>query len=139
MLFAIFNNTTIMTLELKEEDFQAKVLDNEVKPVVIEVWASWCHNCKTLEPIFRASAKEHEAKADFYQLKADDNMELTKSLKIMGVPTLLFYKHGVLIAKKTGVRSQKSIGKILYPLYSYSKEDAEANIHKGLLKRIFGA
>ena len=127
-----------MTLELKEEDFQAKVLDNGAKPVVIEVWASWCHNCKTLDPIYKASAEELKDKADFYRLKADDNIDLAKSLKIMGVPTLLFYSYGILIAKKAGVRSQKSIGKILDPIYAYSKEEAEENIHKGLLKRIFG-
>lgn len=127
-----------MTLELKEEDFHAKVLDNGAKPVVIEVWASWCHNCKTLDPIYKASAEELKDKADFYRLKADDNIDLAKSLKIMGVPTLLFYSYGILIAKKAGVRSQKSIGKILDPIYAYSKEEAEENIHKGLLKRIFG-
>ena len=127
-----------MTLELKEEDFQTKVLENTSKPAVIEVWASWCHNCKTLDPIFKATAEELKEKADFYTLKADDNMDLTKSLKIMGVPTLLFYKHGVLISKKPGVRSQKSINKILDPMYAYSQEEAEVNIHKGLLKRIFG-
>ena len=127
-----------MTIDLKEEDFQAKVLDNISKPVVIEVWASWCHNCKTLEPIYNASAEELKDKAEFYKLKADDNRDLTKSLKIMGVPTLLFYKHGVLIAKKPGVRSQKSISKILDPLYEYSKEEAEDNIHKGLFKKLFG-
>jgi len=128
-----------MTIDLKEEDYQAKVLDNKSKPVVLEVWASWCHNCKTLDPIFNASAEELKDKAEFYKLKADDNRDLTKSLKIMGVPTLLFYRHGVLIAKKPGVRSQKSISKILDPLYEYSKEEAEANIHKGLLKKLFGS
>ena len=127
-----------MTLELKEEDFQTKVLENNAKPVVVEVWASWCHNCKTLEPIFKASAEQLKDKVDFYQLKADDNKDLVKSLKIMGVPTLLFYSHGVLIYKKPGVRSQKSIMKILDTMFAYSQEEAEANIHKGLLKRIFG-
>jgi len=127
-----------MILELKEEDFHPKVLDNNLKPVVVEVWASWCHNCKTLDPIFKAAAEEHGEKADFYQLKADDNRDLVKSLKIMGVPTLLFYKHGVLIAKKPGVKSQKAITKILEPLFEYSQEEAEENKHVGLLKRIFG-
>ena len=138
MMFTVFNDATIMTLELKEEDFQAKVLDNKIKPIVIKVWASWCHNCKTLDPIYKSTAEELKDKADFYTLKADDNMDLTKSLKIMGVPSLLFYRHGVLISKKPGVRSQKSISKILDPMYAYSQEEAEANIHKGLLKRIFG-
>jgi thioredoxin-like negative regulator of GroEL len=127
-----------MMTDLKEEDFQAKVLDNILRPVVIEVWASWCHNCKAMKPIFKASADEHKDKADFYELKADDNMDLTKSLKIMGVPTLLFYSHGVLVSKKSGTRSKKTIGKILKPLYSYSHQDALKNEYKGLFKRWFG-
>jgi thioredoxin len=137
LLFIISIFTRIMTLEIKEEDFQAKVLEENNLPSVVEVWASWCHNCKTLAPIFKATAEELKGKANFYQLKADDNVNLVKSLKIMGVPTLLFYRHGVLIAKKPGVRSTKSIKTILEPLFTYSKEEAEANAHKGLFKRLF--
>ena len=128
-----------MTFDLKEEDFQAKVLDSTSKPVVVKVWATRCHHSKTLEPIYKASAEKLKDKADFYQLNVEDNMALVRSLKIMGVPTLLFYQYGVLITKKAGVCSQKAISQILDPLYSYSKEDAEANVHKGLLKRIFGS
>jgi thioredoxin 1 len=127
-----------MTQELKEEDFKEKVLNNSTKPIVVEIWASWCHNCKTLDPIYKATAEDLSDKAEFYQLKVDDNQSLVKSLKLIGVPTLMFYKHGVLIAKKPGVKSQKTITKILEPLINYSKEEAMANKHVGLLKRIFG-
>ena len=127
-----------MTQELKEEDFKDKVLNNSTKPVVVEVWASWCHNCKTLDPIFKATAKDLNEKAEFYQLKVDDNQTLVKSLKLMGVPTLLFYRHGVLIAKKPGVKSQKTITKIIQPLINYSQDEAMENKYVGLLKRIFG-
>lgn len=127
-----------MTQELKEEDFKEKVLNNSTKPVVIEVWASWCHNCKTLDPIYKATAEELNEKAEFYQLKVDDNQTLVKSLKLMGVPSLLFYRHGILIAKKPGVKSQKAITKIIETLVDYTVEEAMANKHVGLLKRIFG-
>ena len=127
-----------MIEELKEENFQHKVLDNKEKPVVVEVWASWCSSCKALDPIFKATAEEHSDTAEFYQLKADDNKDLVKSLKIMGVPTLLFYRHGVLIYKKPGVKSQKAISKILEPLINYTEEESAENKHVGLLKRIFG-
>jgi thioredoxin-like negative regulator of GroEL len=125
-------------MDLKAEDFQAKVLDNISRPVVIEVWASWCHNCKAMKPIFKATADELDDKADFYELKADDNMDLVKSMKVMGVPTLLFFSHGVLISKKPGVRSKKTISKILEPMYSYSLHDATENKHRGFIKRLFG-
>lgn len=127
-----------MIVDLKENNFHSSVLDNSAKPVVVNVWASWCHNCKRLAPIFAASAEENKDKVDFYQLKADDNLDLVKSLKIMGVPTLLFYRHGILIAKKPGVRSQKSIAKTLEPLYNYSLDEAIEHEYKGLFKKIFG-
>jgi len=127
-----------MSQSLKEENFNRSVLENSSKPVVIKVSTNSCHNCKTLAPIFEASEVEHRDRADFFELKADDNLNFARSLKIFAVPTLLFYRHGVLVAKKAGVRSQKSIGKILEPLYNYSKEDAVKNKHKGILKRIFG-
>ena len=130
-------SATIMSLTLNAADFHRKVIENK-RPVVVDVWASWCHNCKVLEPVFREAAATMNDKADFYMLKADDNRDLVKALKIMGVPTLLFYRHGILIAKKPGVRSKKDIARLLEPLYAYDSEEAMANEHKSLWQRLFG-
>ncbi len=124
-------------MELKAADFREKVLASD-KPVVVDVWASWCPNCKVLEPVFREVAEENKGAADFFMLKAEDNRALVKSLKVMGVPTLLFFRHGILVAKKPGVRSKKAIEQQLAPLYDYDQEQALANQYKGFLQRILG-
>ncbi len=85
--------------ELSTKEFE-EIIKSQDKPVAIMIVASWCHNCKALAPIFEKTGIELDGVADFNFLKVDDNKELVKSLKIMGVPTMLFYRHGVLIAKK---------------------------------------
>ena len=108
------------------------------RPVVIMVTASWCHNCKALAPIFEKTGTELESIADFNYLVADDNKELVKSLKIMGVPTMLFYQHGVLIAKKIGNQSPATIKKIVESLVNLTPEEAKDKEYCSFFRKLFG-
>ena len=124
-----------MVEEINQLNFKKKVIKSD-KPVVLKVWGSKCHNCKTLTPIFDDVSADNQDNAFFFGLKADDNMELVRSLKIKGVPTLLFYHHGVLIAKKIGVRSQNSISSILEPILTLSPAEAEENKYRTWWNRL---
>jgi thioredoxin-like negative regulator of GroEL len=124
-----------MIEEINQANFDEKVIRSN-EPVVLKVWGSRCHNCNTMAPIFEATAADSQQQAKFYSLKADDNIELVRRLKIMGVPTLLFYHHGVLLAKKIGVLSQKSITKILAPIIVLSPADAEAGKYRSWWSRL---
>ncbi len=122
-----------LTSDNYEESIKAKN-----KPVAVMVTASWCHNCKALAPIFEKTAEELASKADFNYLSVDDNQALAKSLKIMGVPTMLFYRHGVLIAKKVGNQSPNTIKKIIDSLASLTPEEANAKVYRGFFSKLFG-
>jgi len=122
---------------LSSDNFTEKVLESP-KPVIVEVMASWCHNCKAFDPVYEATAAENGEKAHFYKLNADDYMPLIKSYKVMSVPTLLYFRHGILVKKKSGTPSQGKIIKMLNPILDYTPEEAKENEHKGLIQRIFG-
>lgn len=109
--------------ELNSTNF-SQAITSENKPAVVMVTASWCHNCKALAPIFEKIGEELESIADFNYLSVDDNKQLAKSLKIMGVPTMLFYRHGVLIAKKVGNQSPITMKKVIDSLVGLSLEEA---------------
>ena len=115
-----------ISIELDSTNFGEVVLQSAI-PTVVWVWASWCHNCKSMEPFFDKAAEENKEKAVFHKLKADDNRELAKKYKVLGVPTLLYFNHGVLLKRKVGIKDDRAIARYLDPLLAMTKEAAEAD------------
>jgi len=112
-----------MKLDITASQFQKKVIENE-KPTVVDIYTLRCPNCKVIEPIFKATAEANKEDYTFYKLNASENMEIAKRYKVLGVPTLLFFKHGILVDKKTGVMQQKNMEKRLAKISGYTKEKA---------------
>jgi len=122
-----------MKLDITASQFQQKVIENE-KPTVVDIYTLRCPNCKVIEPIIKVTAEENEGKYSIYKLNASENMEIAKRYKVLGVPTLLFFKHGVLVDKKTGVMQQKNIEKRLANISDFTKEKAAKKEVKGYFK-----
>ncbi len=104
-------------------DFREKVLDAD-RPVVIDVWAPWCGPCRAVAPHFEAASDAYAEKATFLKLNADENKEVLQQYKVMGIPTMLYFSHGKLVDRKTGVQSAEAIGKRVAPLVSMDLETA---------------
>lgn len=121
---------------VSQETFKEKVLQAE-KPVVIDVWAEWCGPCRQQAPKFAAAAEQIGEDAVFLKLDADQNQALVKEFKILGIPTMLFFSHGRLVERKTGVQSEGAIIKRLQPLLDYAPEDAAHMEIKGWFRNPF--
>ncbi len=111
---------------LKSEEFESKVKQSDL-PAVVWVWASWCNNCKSMEPFFNEAARANQDKARFFKLKADDNRDLVRQFKVMGVPTTLYFSHGYLVERKTGIQTETAISRQIDPLLDYTPEEAESD------------
>ena len=122
-----------MASSIKSAQFQKKVLENKL-PTVVEVYTLRCPKCKTFEPIFNLTAKENKKTYSFFTLNASENMEVAKKYKVLAVPTLLFFKHGILVDKKTGVLQQAQIEKRLAKIVDYSEEKAAKKEITGFFK-----
>lgn len=48
------------------------------QPVVIEFWATWCGNCKQLEPAMRAAMAKHGAQVKFVTIAVSVNQSLER-------------------------------------------------------------
>ena len=112
-----------MLQKVNSKNFRTTVL-NSPQPVVVDVWADWCGPCKMLAPQFGAASRELEGKARFVKLDADKNQKLVRKYKVMGLPTLLFFKDGQLVDRTTGVVSKSTILKRVKPMLS--EEDRAA-------------
>lgn len=120
-----------MIQKLNANSFDKKVLQ-ATQPVVVDVWAPWCGPCRAMEPEFETAAKNFSGQARFFKLNADDNPDLVRQYNVMGIPTTLYFRHGKLIARKTGVQSAEAIAKKVKPLFDMSAEMAEKQEITGL-------
>ncbi len=62
------------------------------KPTIVDFYASWCGPCKMLSPIMEKLSKKYEGKVNFFKIDVDKSSDLANTLKIKGIPTLIFFK-----------------------------------------------
>jgi len=86
------------------EEFRTK-LAATAQPVVVDIWAPWCGPCRTLSPRLDEVGGEFAGQVEVWKINADEEPALVRELRVMGIPTLLFYRHGTEIARRTGVQS----------------------------------
>jgi thioredoxin 1 len=62
--------------------------------VMVDFWAVWCGPCRMIAPTVEELAKEYEGKVKVGKLNTDENPEIASKYKIMGIPTIMFFKDG---------------------------------------------
>ncbi len=80
-------------VELTKENFDAEVLQADGL-VFVDFWSPKCEPCMALLPEVEAFAERNEGKAKFCKLDTAGNKRLAIAQKVMGIPTLVFYKGG---------------------------------------------
>jgi thioredoxin 1 len=88
-------------------------LINSEKPVLIDFSAEWCGPCKVMAPILEQVKREIGDKATVVKIDVDRNQSVAQSLNITGVPTLMIYKRGKQLWRKSGVLDKNRLIGIL--------------------------
>ena len=89
-------------------DFETDVLKAEL-PVLVDFWAEWCQPCKMISPIVDEVAKEYAGKVKFVKMNVDDNAETPAKYGVRGIPSLLVFKDGNVVATKVGALSKSQL------------------------------
>jgi thioredoxin 1 len=82
-------------------------------PVLIDFHATWCGPCKTLAPILEQVKLSLGDAVKIIKIDIDKNPSLAGKLNISGVPTLMLYRSGQLISRKSGVFPAHEIIKMI--------------------------
>ena len=80
--------------------FQQDVLNNDGL-VLVDFYAQWCGPCKALGPILNSLA-EQNPNLKIVKVDADEAQDLMSQYGVRGIPTLLLFKSGQVIATKVG-------------------------------------
>jgi thioredoxin 1 len=96
-----------MTQQITDDNF--KELVNGDKPLMVDFWAEWCGPCRMIGPIVEELAQEYVDKIIIGKANVDENVELAGEFGIRSIPTLLFFKNGVVVDKHVGAASKSEI------------------------------
>ncbi len=72
-------------------------------PTLVDFYATWCGPCKTLAPILDQLKSKKGQALRILKIDVDKNPAIADKLGIRGVPTLIYYKNGKQIWRKSGV------------------------------------
>ncbi len=62
--------------------------------ILVDFWAVWCGPCRIVSPTIEELAKEYTDRLKVVKLNTDENPDVASRYKIMGIPTLMFFKDG---------------------------------------------
>jgi len=90
---------------MDEREFFERLRANP-RPVVVDVWASWCRPCRAIEPLMRRLQEEYASRVDVWKLDADAQTDIVRRLGVRGIPTLIAFNAGQEVTRRTGAGPQ---------------------------------
>lgn len=88
-------------LEVDNGTFAEEVLQSE-KPVVVDFWGPRCAPCLALMPQVEKLEFSCADTIKFVKVDASRNRRLCLELRVLSLPTYLFYKNGESVARLAG-------------------------------------
>lgn len=104
--------TVIGPLHVSDASFETDVLGSD-KPVLVDFGATWCGPCRMIDPIIEEMAGEYAGRAVIAKVDVDECPQVSMTLGIRSVPTLMIFKGGKMVDMQIGaVGKQKLVEKL---------------------------
>jgi thioredoxin 1 len=88
--------------------FKNEVLESSL-PVLVDYWAEWCGPCKMIGPIIDESADSYADRLSVAKINVDENQAVPSRYHVRGIPTLMLFKNGEVVATKVGALSKSQL------------------------------
>ena len=98
-------------LNITSANFKSEVLESD-KPVIVDVWATWCGPCRMLGPVVEELAEEHP-EIKVCKVNVDDEPDLAQEYGVMSIPFVASFKGGQLHKSSVGVQPKEAILSLL--------------------------
>lgn len=97
-----------MALEINDANFEELVLQSD-KPVLVDFWAEWCGPCRMVGPIVQELSQDYAGRLIVGKVDVDSNPGIASKFGIRNIPTILFFKNGVVVDKHVGAAPKSTL------------------------------
>jgi thioredoxin 1 len=84
-----------------DQNFEAEVVQSKL-PVLVDFWAAWCRPCQLLGPVLEEIAAEYPDFLRIVKMDVESNTLVPSKHNIRGIPAMVLYREGKIVATKTG-------------------------------------
>lgn len=106
--------TSELIKQITDESFVDDVIKSD-KPVLIDFWAEWCGPCRMMSSILDEVAADYEGKLVVGKIDTDENRQTPSQFGIRGIPTMMIFKNGELVATKVGATTKSQLISFIEP------------------------
>ncbi|HEY9217043.1 MAG TPA: thioredoxin TrxC [Phenylobacterium sp.] len=96
-------------LDVSADRLQSHVRSTQGAAVLVDVWAPWCGPCRAMAPQFAAAASDLEPNVRLLKLNSDVEPNAAAKLGVSGIPALILFRNGQVIARQAGAMSARQI------------------------------
>lgn len=99
-------------IKITDDNFAKEVIESDL-PVMVDCWAPTCAPCMSIMPLVEELAEAWAGRVKVVKMNINQAFGVAKKYKVLSLPTFLFMRKGVVIARLTGTRSKAVIEECL--------------------------
>ena len=99
-------------VKIAGDDLERLVREADVS-VLVDFYADWCGPCKVMAPVLDELAADRVGELLVAKLDTDASPQVSASVGIRGVPTLILYRGGSEVARQTGAVPRSTLDQML--------------------------
>ncbi len=113
---------------ISQSEFKKEVVEQKGTVGVI-VQTEWCEPCKHLSPVIEKLEEEYKGRdLTFVSIDLDSNPSFTSYYRIAGLPTVIFFKDGMMKGLYMGVKTVEEFREIISGIIEGKKKEGPSAV-----------